>query len=98
MITKKDLVKELHAVLTDYSLKDLSYAVHLIFASMSDAIKGGERVEVRGFGSFTVRHRKISKSRKNNTPGQERQVPFFKAGKELKDAINCHNNVDRQAG
>jgi integration host factor subunit beta len=88
MITKKDLVKELHAVLTDYSLKDLSYAVHLIFTSMSNTIKRGERVEIRGFGSFTVRHRKISKSSKNNTPVQERQVPFFKAGKELKNMIN----------
>ena len=54
-MTKNDLIKKLQEELKTYSLKDVTYAVDIIFDSMTDAIKRGERIELRGFGSFVVR-------------------------------------------
>jgi integration host factor subunit beta len=91
-MTKNDLIKKLQEELKAYSLKDVTYAVELIFDAMTDAIKRGERIELRGFGSFVVRERKPRMGR-NPKSGvqvklQERKVPFFKTGKELRIMVN----------
>ena len=87
-MTKNDLIKKLQEELKTYSLKDVTYAVNIIFDSMVDAIKRGERIELRGFGSFEVRERKPRMGRNPKTGAQvklaERKVPFFKTGKELR--------------
>jgi integration host factor subunit beta len=57
-MTKNDLIKKLQEELKSYPLQDVTYAVNIIFDSMIDAIKRGERIELRGFGSFVVRERK----------------------------------------
>jgi integration host factor beta subunit len=75
-----------------YSYKDVTYAVNIIFDSMIKAIKHGERIEIRGFGNFTIRERKPRLGR-NPKSGAEvklekRKVPFFKTGKELREMVN----------
>jgi integration host factor beta subunit len=91
-MTKNDLIKKLQESLKTYSLKDLTYAVNIIFDSMVDAIKRGERIELRGFGSFEVRERKPRVGRNPKSGAQvqlaQRKVPFFKTGKELRGMVN----------
>lgn len=91
-MTKKELIKRVHERIEDYPAKDVSYAIHIIFDAMTRALKRGERIELRGFGNFTIRHRRPLLGRNPRTadivhvPG--RKIPFFKLGKELKDMIN----------
>jgi integration host factor beta subunit len=91
-MTKNDLIKKLQEELKAYSLKDVTYVVNIIFDSMIDAIKRGERIELRGFGSFEVRERKPRMGRNPKSGAQvkldERKVPFFKTGKELRIMVN----------
>jgi len=91
-MTKNDLIKKLQEELKTYSLKDVTYVVNIIFDSMVDAIKRGERIELRGFGSFEVRERKPRMGRNPKSGAQvklqERKVPFFKTGKELRIMVN----------
>jgi len=91
-MTKNDLIKEVQENLKAYSYKDVTYAVNIIFDAMIKAIKHGERVEIRGFGNFTIRERKPRLGR-NPKSGAEvklekRKVPFFKTGKELREMVN----------
>ena len=91
-MTKNDLIKKLQEELKSYPLQDVTYAVNIIFDSMIDAMKRGERIELRGFGSFVVRERKPRMGR-NPKSGvkvklEERKVPFFKTGKELRIMVN----------
>jgi integration host factor beta subunit len=87
-MTKNDLIKKLQEELKSYSLQDVTYAVNIIFDSMINAIKRGERIELRGFGSFVVRERKPRLGRNPKSGAEvklaERKVPFFKTGKELR--------------
>ncbi|MDI6742802.1 MAG: integration host factor subunit beta [Smithella sp.] len=91
-MTKNDLIKQLQEQLKTYSLKDVGYVVNIIFDSMVDAIKRGERIELRGFGSFEVRERKPRMGRNPKSGAQvklqERKVPFFKTGKELRIMVD----------
>lgn len=66
--------------------------VNCVFESMEKALKSGERIEIRGFGSFEIRHYKAYKGRNPRT-GDEvevrpKRLPFFKVGKELKERVN----------
>jgi len=91
-MTKNDLIKKLQEELKSYSLQDVTYAVNIIFDSMINAIKRGERIELRGFGSFEVRERKPRLGRNPKSGAEvkleERKVPFFKTGKELRIIVN----------
>ena len=91
-MTKRDLIVKLQETLKVYSHKDVAYAVNIIFDSMVDALKCGERIEIRGFGNMTVRERK-SRIGRNPKSGaevklEERKVPFFKTGKELRIMVD----------
>lgn len=79
--------------------KRVEQAVDVIFEEISSALERGDRVELRGFGAFSVRHRKSRKGRNPRT-GESvsvpaKKVPFFKAGKELRMRIN--DGVDPEA-
>jgi integration host factor subunit beta len=87
-MTKNDLIIKLQETLKIYPRKDVAYAVNIIFDSMVESLKRGERVEIRGFGNMTVRERK-SRLGRNPKSGTEvklekREAPFFKTGKELR--------------
>jgi integration host factor subunit beta len=90
-MTKADLVDEVCKV-TELSRKDSEVIVETIFESIIKALKSGDKLEVRGFGSFRIRERKPRQGRnpktgeKVNVP--EKKVPYFKPSKELKDLIN----------
>ena len=91
VMTKNDLSRQVQVTLRDYPLRDVSYAVNIIFEAMKSALKRNERIEIRGFGNFTVRNRKFRWGRNPKT-GKAVQIPprrvaFFKVGKEIKEMI-----------
>lgn len=91
-MTKSQLVQQLINQASHISQKDMSLIVDTVFESMIKALGDGDRIELRGFGTFEVRVREPRLGR-NPKSGSKvslgiRKVPFFKAGKELKEMIN----------
>lgn len=91
-MNKSDLVDAIAAKLTNLTARDVEAIVNIVFDSMTDALGKGDRIEIRGFGSFEVRVRKARRGRNPKT-GESvnldvRRVPFFKVGKELKETVN----------
>jgi integration host factor subunit beta len=90
-MTKSDLITALAAKeqLTDKNAID---TINLIFSGFADTLKKGDRIEVRGFGSFTVREYKAYTGRNprtgKNIKVRPKKLPFFKVGKELKDLVD----------
>ncbi len=72
--------------------KQAEAAVNAVFESIFDAMKRGERVEIRGFGSFTTRDYESYTGRNPKTgesvPVPSKRLPFFKVGKDLRDRVN----------
>jgi integration host factor subunit beta len=90
-MNKSVLIEEL-AVIEGLTEKEAYTIINLIFDGFTDTLKKGERIELRGFGSFSVREYgaytgRNPKSGKKITVGKKR-APFFKVGKELKDRVN----------
>jgi integration host factor subunit beta len=88
---KSDLIEAL-AVKEDLLDKEAFDIVNLIFSGFTDALRKGGRIEIRGFGSFTVRSYP-SYLGKNPKTGQRvkvspKKLPYFKVGKELKEGVN----------
>jgi len=90
-MTKADLIDEVSKV-TELSRKDSEVIVETLFDSIIKALKTGDKLEVRGFGSFRIRERKARQGRNPKTGEKvsvpEKKVPYFKPSKELKDLIN----------
>ena len=90
-MTKADLVDKVTS-LGDLTRRDGEVIVETLFDSVIGALKSGDKVEVRGFGSFRTRQRK-SRTGRNPKTGDKvdvpaKRVPFFKPSKELRDAVN----------
>lgn len=72
--------------------RDVEKIVATIFDEIVEALASGDRVELRGFGAFSVKHRDARIGRNPRTgesvPVEEKHVPFFKAGKLLRDRLN----------
>lgn len=90
-MTKADLVEEVSKV-TELTRKDAEVIVDTLFESVIKALREGDKLEVRGFGSFRVRQRN-SRVGRNPKTGEKvevpaKRVPYFKPSKELKDLIN----------
>ena len=91
-MTKGDLIESI-AQRKDFNLKKAEVVVNAIFEAMSEALRQGDRVEIRGFGSFEVREYG-SYTGRNPKTGEEVEVgakkaPFFKTGKELRERVNA---------
>ncbi len=91
-MTKSELVEKLVEANATLSRKESEMVVNLIFDSMCEALKKGEKVEIRGFGSFTIREREAREAR-NPKSGDvvkipSKRTPFFKTGKELRERVN----------
>jgi len=90
-MTKADLVEEVSRV-SDLTKKHAEVIVETVFKSIIDALHRGEKIELRGFGSFRLRRREPRKGRNPKTGDRvdvpPKKVPYFKPGKELKDLIN----------
>ena len=91
-MTRSDLIADIAASNPHLRVADVELIVATIFDQITDALAGGGRVELRGFGAFTVKRRNARMGRNPRTgeavPVDEKTVPFFKAGKELRDRLN----------
>lgn len=91
-LNKSDLIEMLTKKLPSMAGRDVEVIVNTIFDSMTDALRRGDRIEIRGFGSFEVRTRRPRLGRNPKTGASvdvgERRVPFFKVGKELRERVN----------
>lgn len=92
-MTKSELIAELAAANPHLRGQDVETIVATIFEEITYALARGERVELRGFGAFTVKHRDARTGRNPRTGASvavdEKTVPFFKAGKELRLRVNA---------
>ena len=91
-MTKSELVSKLNQQLPDLSLREVEKAMDVLFGEISTALDKGDRVELRGFGAFSVRYRDRRMGRNPRT-GEKvevegKYVPFFKAGKRLRERLN----------
>jgi integration host factor subunit beta len=91
-VTKADLVEEVVRV-TELPRKESETVVETIFESIIGALQGGDRIEIRGFGSFRTRQRRGRTGRNPKTGAKvevpPKKIPFFKPSKELKDHVNA---------
>ena len=91
-MTRSDLVEELAARFSQLTHRDAETAVKTVLDAVADALVRGHRIEIRGFGSFTVSHRPPRMGR-NPRSGEsvaipEKRVPHFKPGKALREAVD----------
>jgi len=92
-MTKSELIEKVvqsHGML---NVKVSEIVVNTVFDSIEEALKSGDKVEIRGFGSFTVRER-LGREARNPKSGEvvripSKKTPFFKTGEELKERVNC---------
>jgi len=100
-MTKAELVEEVSKV-SDLTKKHSEVIVDTVFRSIIDALQKGEKIELRGFGSFRLRQREPRKGRNPKTGARvdvpPKRVPYFKPGKELKDLINQAAEAQPTAG
>jgi integration host factor subunit beta len=100
-MTKAELVEEVSRV-SDLTKKDSEIIVETVFQSIIDALHRGEKIELRGFGSFRLRQREPRKGRNPKTGDKvdvpPKKVPYFKPGKELKDLLNREAGGPADAG
>jgi len=91
-MTKSELIKSLYKKLPHLAYTDVEMAVKTIIESMTDALGSGERIEIRGFGSFSLHHHpaRMGRNPKTGAPVelQEKFVPHFKPGKDLRERVN----------
>ena len=96
-MTKADLVEEVSRV-SRLTKKHSETIVDTVFKSIIAALRDGEKIELRGFGSFRLRQRDSRKGRNPKTGDRvdvpPKQVPYFKPGKDLKELINRDSSPD----
>ena len=94
-MTKAELVEDV-ARAAELTKKDAERLVEIVFESIIDTLNQGEKIELRGFGSFRVRERGARRGRNPKTGDPvdipAKRVPYFKPGKELKELINEDEN------
>ncbi|MDD5105344.1 MAG: integration host factor subunit beta [Desulfuromonadaceae bacterium] len=92
-MTKSELIEKVvqsHGLL---NARVSEIVVNTVFDSIEEALKSGDKVEIRGFGSFTIRER-LGREARNPKSGEvvripSKKTPFFKTGKDLKERVNC---------
>lgn len=91
-MTKSELIETVAMQVNTFSRKDVEMIIDTLFQSMTDSLSNGEKVEIRGFGSFKIKERSGRQGRNpksgENIFIESKKVPFFKAGKEIKERIN----------
>ncbi|WP_409432647.1 integration host factor subunit beta [Litorimonas sp. RW-G-Af-16] len=89
---RSELIDTLHAENPHLTRKDMERVVAVFLESITQTLEQGARIELRGFGAFSVRHRKSRQGRNPRTGEDvfvpEKHVPFFKTGKELRHKID----------
>jgi integration host factor subunit beta len=95
-MTKADLIEEVSRVV-EMTRKESEVIVEAIFDSIVRALRGDDKIEIRGFGSFRTRQRRGRVGRNPKTGAKvevpPKKIPFFKPSKELKDFVNTADSV-----
>lgn len=91
-MTRSELIEVVASKSPNFSKKDVEIIVSTLFKSIAESLSKGDKIEIRGFGSFKVKQREGRMGR-NPKSGEgifvdPKKVPFFKAGKELKEKVN----------
>ena len=91
-MTKSELIEKLIDKLDHLSAKDVEVAIKEILEMMADTLEKGDRIEIRGFGSFSL-HYRAPRVGRNPKTGESveltgKYVPHFKPGKELRERVN----------
>lgn len=92
-MVKSELIALISSKFTQLPEKDIELSINQILEYISDTLAKGERVEIRGFGSFSLHHRP-SRNAHNPRTGAKvitiaKHAPYFKPGKELRDRVNA---------
>lgn len=91
-MTKSDLIEALARRQPHLAVNDVEFAVRSVLDRLTDALARSERVEIRGFGSFSLHYRPPRMGRNPKSGDQValpgKHVPHFKPGKELRDKVN----------
>lgn len=91
-ITKSDMIEMLATEQPQLAYRDVELAVKGLLETMSEALERGERIEVRGFGSFSLHHRPARVGRNPKTGEAvtvpDKYVPHFKPGKEMRERVD----------
>ena len=100
-LTKADLIAEVEKI-TELKRSDSEIIVETIFENIIQALQKGDKIEIRGFGSFRTRDRRGRVGRNPKTGAKvevpPKKIPFFKPSKELKDFVNNSNGETGAAG
>ncbi|WP_435632309.1 integration host factor subunit beta [Carnimonas bestiolae] len=96
-MTKSELIEQIAAQHPDLSAREVEAAVRLILDDITNALASGGRVEIRGFGSFSLHYREPRVGRNPKTgdsvPLEGKFVPHFKPGKELREQVNASRTL-----
>ncbi|CAA0100572.1 Integration host factor subunit beta [BD1-7 clade bacterium] len=96
-MTKSELIERIAELQPQLSVKDVELAVKAIIESMSETLADGGRIEIRGFGSFSLHYRAPRKGRNPKTGDavdlEGKSVPHFKPGKEMRERVNTSIGV-----
>lgn len=97
-MTRSDLILKISEIYPYMNIRNVDKVVSIIIGKMVEALKDGKRVELRGFGSFSIKERDTSE-RRNPKTGERiiikaKKVPYFKAGKQLKSLVNGQMTFD----
>jgi integration host factor subunit beta len=92
VMTKSELIEYITEKQNQLTIKDVEMSVKLLLDYMSDILASGERIEIRGFGSFSLHYRAPRTGRNPKTGDavvlEGKYVPHFKPGKEMRDRVN----------
>lgn len=99
-MTKSELIERLAARFPQLGAKDADYAVKVVLDEMTACLSRGHRIEIRGFGSFSV-NRRSPRIGRNPRSGEsvmipEKRVPHFKPGKALREQVDERTELMRQ--
>jgi integration host factor subunit beta len=91
-MTKAELIERVSEQIQTLTKRQTEIIVNAVFNSIKDTLANGEKIEIRGFGSFRLRQRRSREGRNPKTGSPvsvpAKRVPFFKAGKELKELVD----------
>jgi integration host factor subunit beta len=101
-MTRSDLVEALASKFSHLTQRDAEFAVKTILDAMSDALVRGHRIEIRGFGSFSI-NRRPPRIGRNPRSGEsvaipEKRVPHFKPGKALREEVDRQTEIMLKTG
>ncbi len=94
-MNRSDIIKRISELYPRLNRKEIEQIVKVLFASMAASIANGKRIEIRGFGCFSLKHRAAGKVRNPRhgvaVESGERHVVYFRAGKELRERVDVLN-------